>query len=77
MLQRAWHSLRGRLQLYWAAHHRAHGTRGPRRDSHDSYVATALGDDLAAMHAEVGHHMQRGAGLTETFLRTLNPGARR
>jgi len=34
LLQRAWHGLRGRLQLYWAAHHRAHGRRGPRRDSH-------------------------------------------
>ena len=29
LLQRAWHGLRGRLQLYWAAHHRAHGRRGP------------------------------------------------
>ena len=28
LLQRAWHGLRGRLQLYWAAHHRAHGRRG-------------------------------------------------
>jgi len=77
LLQHTWRSLRGRLQLYWAAHHRAHGARGPRRDSHDSYVATALGDDLAAMHAEVGHHMRRGAGPTEAFLRTLNPGAPR
>ena len=24
LLQRSWASLRGRLQLYWAAHHRAH-----------------------------------------------------
>ena len=31
LLQRAWHGLRGRLQLYWAAHHRAHGRRGERR----------------------------------------------
>lgn len=68
LLQRSWADLRGRLQLYWAAHHRAHGKRGPRRDAHDDYVAAALGDDLAAMHAEVDDHMQRGARQTEKFL---------
>ena len=68
LLQRAWHSLRGRLQLYWAAHHRAHGRRGPRRDSHDSYIAAVLGDDLAAMRAEIADHMRRGAETTERFL---------
>jgi DNA-binding GntR family transcriptional regulator len=68
LLQRSWADLRGRLQLYWAAHHRAHGKRGPRRDAHDDYVATALGDDLAAMHAEVDEHMLRGARQTERFL---------
>ena len=68
LLQRSWADLRGRLQLYWAAHHRAHGKRGPRRDAHDGYVAAALGDDLAAMHAEVDDHMQRGARQTERFL---------
>jgi DNA-binding GntR family transcriptional regulator len=68
LLQRTWQSLRGRLQLYWAAHHRAHGTRGPRRDSHDSYVAAALGEDLDAMLAEVSSHMGRGARQTERFL---------
>ena len=71
LLQRAWHGLRGRLQLYWAAHHRAHGRRGPRRDSHDSYIAAALGDDLAAMRQEIADHMRRGAETTERFLRTL------
>jgi DNA-binding GntR family transcriptional regulator len=71
LLQRAWHGLRGRLQLYWAAHHRAHGRRGPRRDSHDSYIAAALGDDLAAMRREVADHMRRGAETTERFLRSL------
>lgn len=71
LLQRAWGSLRGRLQLYWAAHHRAHGTRGPRRDSHDRYVALALGDDLAAMRDEVASHMKRGAQVTERFVRSL------
>ena len=71
LLQRAWHGLRGRLQLYWAAHHRAHGRRGPRRDSHDSYIAAALGDDLAAMRAEIADHMRRGVETTERFLRSL------
>ena len=68
LLQRAWASLRGRLQLYWAAHHRAHGIRGPRRDSHDDYVRIALGDDLQAMLDEVSAHMRRGAEQTEKFL---------
>jgi len=68
LLQRTWASLRGRLQLYWAAHHRAHGIRGPRRDSHDTYVQTALGDNLQAMLDEVSGHMRRGAEQTEKFL---------
>ncbi|HTR86416.1 MAG TPA: GntR family transcriptional regulator [Reyranella sp.] len=70
-LERAWHGLRGRLQLYWAAHHRAHGRRGPRRDSHDSYINAALGEDLAVLKAEVADHMRRGAETTERFLRSL------
>jgi DNA-binding GntR family transcriptional regulator len=73
LLQRTWASLRGRLQLYWAAHHRAHGRRGPRRDSHDSYIAAVLGDDLAAMRIEIADHMRRGAETTERFLDTLEP----
>lgn len=71
LLQRAWHGLRGRLQLYWAAHHRAHGRRGPKRDSHDSYIRAALGTDLDAMRREVAEHMRRGAEQTEKFLRAL------
>ena len=74
LLERAWHGLRGRLQLYWAAHHRAHGRRGPKRDSHDGYIAAALGDDLAAMRAELADHMRRGAAITENFLNTVEPG---
>ena len=77
LLQRTWASLRGRLQLYWAAHHRAHGRRGPRRDSHDSYIAAVLGDDLAAMRAEIADHMRRGAETTERFLNTLEPPLKR
>jgi DNA-binding GntR family transcriptional regulator len=68
LLQRSWVSLRGRLQLYWAAHHRAHGLRGPRRDAHDSYVMAALGDSIEVMHTEIGHHMQRGTSLTQEAL---------
>ncbi len=68
LLQRAWHGLRGRLQLYWAAHHRAHGRRGPRRDSHDSYIAAALGGDLDALRREIADHMRRGAAVTEQFV---------
>ena len=77
LLQRAWAGLRGRLQVYWAAHHRAHGRRGPRRDSHDSYIAAVLGDDLATMRAEIADHMRRGAETTERFLNTLEPLAKR
>jgi DNA-binding GntR family transcriptional regulator len=73
LLQRTWQSLRGRLQLYWAAHHRAHATRGPRRDSHDSYVKAALGDDLPAMLEEIATHMGRGATQTEKFLQLAFP----
>jgi DNA-binding GntR family transcriptional regulator len=69
LLLHTWSSLRGRLQLYWAAHHRAHGMRGPRRDGHDSYVHTACGDSLSAMRAEIRGHMMRGAAQTEQFLR--------
>ena len=71
MLLHAWRSLRGRLQLYWAAHHRAHGMRGPRRDGHDSYTAAAGGGDLDAMRREIRTHMLRGATQTEQFLRSL------
>ncbi len=71
LLQRAWYGLRGRLQLYWAAHHRAHGRRGPRRDSHDSYIKAAFGPDFEAMKAEIADHMRRGMETTETFLRSL------
>jgi DNA-binding GntR family transcriptional regulator len=71
LLQRAWRGLRGRLQLYWAAHHRAHGRRGPKRDSHDSYIKAAFGADLEAMRREIADHMRRGVETTERFLRTM------
>ncbi len=70
LLCSAWGALRGRLQIYWAAHHRAHGLRGPRRDAHDDYLRLALGDDLAAMRAELHDHMQRGLVTVLKFVMT-------
>lgn len=72
ILQRMWESIRGRLQLYWAAHHRAHGIRGPRRDGHDSYVENALSPSLDAMRSEIRAHMARGGQQTEDFLLSMN-----
>lgn len=71
LLMQTWQGLRGRLQLYWAAHRRAHGTRGPRRESHDRYIACALGASEAAMRAEIAAHMRLGLDRTEAFLRSL------
>lgn len=70
LLLQAWGAIRGRLTLYWAAHHRAHGRPGPRRDAHDDYLRHALGPDLDAMRAELRHHMRRGL---ETVLRFVEP----
>lgn len=75
ILQKMWESIRGRLQLYWASHHRAHGIRGPRRDGHDSYVDNALGESLDAMRSEIRSHMARGGQQTEDFLLSLQDGA--
>ena len=69
LLQKHWSALRGRLQLYWVAHHRAHGSTGPRRDAHVAYLRCALGDDLEAMKDEIAAHMRRGLVTTESFLR--------
>ena len=68
LLLQAWGAIRGRLALYWAAHHRAHGRRGPGRNAHDDYVRHAVGDDLAAMHAELRQHMQRGLATVLRFI---------
>ncbi len=68
LLTSLWDSLRGRLQMYWAAHHRAHGRRGPKRAAHDDYVNLALGTSLAAMKREIVEHMRRGAKVTEDFI---------
>lgn len=63
-----WQSIKGRLQIYWAAHHRAHGRRGPKREAHDAYLKLALGNSLRDMKGEIKAHMQRGAKVTEAFL---------
>lgn len=68
ILLKTWESIRGRLQLYWAAHHRAHGIRGPRRDGHDAYVRAALGDNFEDLRQEITSHMARGGSQTEAFL---------
>lgn len=68
LLLQAWSAIRGRLTLYWAAHHRAHGRPGPRRDAHDTYIRHALGPDLGAMRAELHHHMQRGLATVLRFI---------
>lgn len=66
-----WSGMRGRIQLYWATHHRVHGRRGPRRDGHDSYVELACGDDLDAMIAEIKAHMRQGEQKTTDFLHQM------
>jgi DNA-binding GntR family transcriptional regulator len=68
LLLQAWSAIRGRLSLYWAAHHRAHGRPGPKRDAHDEYIRRALGDDLDAMRAELRDHMQRGLATVLRFI---------
>jgi DNA-binding GntR family transcriptional regulator len=68
ILLTTWTALRGRLQLYWAAHHRAHGLTGPKRDSHDSYIRLAQGNSLRAMQAEIHDHMRLGLETTKTFV---------
>lgn len=68
LLMSLWDTLRGRIQMYWAAHHRAHGRQGPKRAAHDDYVGLALGDSLEAMKHEIVEHMRRGAKVTEDFI---------
>lgn len=68
ILLNSWTSLRGHLQMYWASHHRAHGMRGPKRESHDDYVRHALGSSLGAMQDELRDHMRRGLETTKTFV---------
>jgi len=68
LLLNSWTGLRGHLQMYWAAHHNAHGTTGPKRESHDDYVQHALGDSLDTMKQELRAHMRRGFETTKAFV---------
>jgi len=68
LLLQAWAAIRGRLTLYWVAHHRAHRRPGPSRDAHDDYIRHALGDDLDATRAELRAHMRRGLTTVLDFI---------
>jgi len=72
ILLNSWTGLRGHLQMYWASHHRAHGTTGPKRESHDDYVRHALGSSLSAMKEELRDHMLRGLEKTKAFVEVRN-----
>jgi len=72
ILLNSWTGLRGHLQMYWASHHRAHGTTGPKRESHDDYVRHALGSSLSAMKDELRGHMLRGLEKTKAFVEARN-----
>ena len=72
ILLNSWTGLRGHLQMYWASHRRAHGTTGPKRESHDDYVNFALGDSLIAMQNELRDHMRRGLETTKAFVEARN-----
>lgn len=73
LLLQMWGRLAGKLQLYWAAHHHAHGRRAPRLNGHEAYVSCALGDDLDAMEQEVSTHMLHGFEKTRAFLIARGP----
>lgn len=73
LLLESWNNLRGRLQVYFILHQRAHHRPGPARDAHDRYVALAKGDDLEAMLAHIGEHMQQGLDTVIAFIRTRQP----
>lgn len=68
LLLEIWNGLRGKVQLYWASNHLAHDRRGPKRDSHESYVEVALGSDFHRLEKEIHDHMKRGAAKTMKFL---------
>ncbi|MGR3248791.1 MAG: GntR family transcriptional regulator [Paracoccus sp. (in: a-proteobacteria)] len=75
ILLSTWSGVRARLQLYWAAHHRAHGIAGPKRESHDDYVRLALGSCCARMKDEIHDHMRRGLDKTMAFVASVEAGA--
>jgi DNA-binding GntR family transcriptional regulator len=71
ILLSSWKGIRARLQLYWAAHHRAHGITGPKRESHDDYLQLALGESCERMKDEINGHMRRGLDKTLAFVSSL------
>ncbi len=73
LLRESWNSLRGRLQVYFTLHQRAHDRPGPARDAHDRYVALAKGDDLDAMLEHIAEHMQQGLHTVIEFVRSQQP----
>ncbi len=77
LLQTTWRRLRGRLQLFWSAAQRRADAHGPRRDSHDSYVAAALGDDFGALRREIADHMRHGTETNEALFRLAGNAPRR
>ncbi|WP_108260764.1 GntR family transcriptional regulator [Mangrovicoccus ximenensis] len=71
ILLSSWRGIRARLQLYWAAHHRAHGITGPKRESHDDYVRLALEGSCERMKEEIRGHMRRGLDKTMAFVSSV------
>lgn len=69
LLLEMWNGLKGRLQLYWASNHLAHGRRGPRRSGHDNFLTAALGSDWKAIEEEIRQHMRLGGEETERYLK--------
>lgn len=63
-----WESLKGKLQLYWAAHYRAQGRQTPHIDSHVRYLDLATGNNFETLKAEIPTHILGGFGDTERFV---------
>lgn len=70
LLTDAWERIMPSLQFYFTLHQRAHSRPGPRLDAHETYVALAKGNDLAAMLAHLEEHMQQGLARTMQLLRS-------
>ena len=60
LLQKSWSSMQANVYFYFSLHQRAHGRRGPLRQSHDAYVDLASGSDLDAMITHLHEHMRQG-----------------
>ncbi|ETX29417.1 GntR family transcriptional regulator [Roseivivax isoporae] len=64
LLRRSWEGMRPHVNFYFSMHQRAHGRAGPRRESHDTYVRLACGEDLSAMLDHLDAHMRQGLART-------------